>query len=530
MRRLITILVTVLMLTSVVGGTASAQSLFGQEEQTEEPEVVRYGSDSVPSFVLVYRDGNSGQVESWANSSDRREVHSINNRTNVAVVSTHEWDAMGVSLRNVPVGVGVLDAIMSDPLAETPWVKSIGLNYRLSLAEPIDRPMNESRYEPPSKNFGYSNYDVPTKGIAFDSDANETNMDDSRRALGVDNTTATGGSDTRPFAIVDTGIATADGEVFGNGTVGSSTRVLNASTNTITNETIDRNGTNAVLDGNGHGTWVASAAAANTSNDVQDGVAPDAELLILKALDDEGSGKTVDIVESIRYAADQNASVISMSLGSPVYSDAIADATQYAEEQGSLVVVAAGNSRLTRSPGIGNPADVGGVISVAAVTGEEPNSSKVAYFSQYSGPQASDGNPVNKERVDIAAPGFKTTALVVTDGGIVTNETLSGTSMATPMVGAGAYIVRSQNQDMDVSESRNRVLRGARAIPNAGHKDVGNGMFALDNSLSDEEGTDQMSNRTDAAQSRDLVYDDVSDSFLPFDSFSLPVVGATAAT
>ena len=509
MKRVLTLLVAALLVTSAAGPASAA--LF-TDSQDDDPPVITYGSEGHPSYVLTFSNGSYGDLTRWANNSELRAVQSVDNQTNVAVVSTPKWDATGISFTAIPASSASVSTYASGVRLESvSWVESMGINYRLSL-NPVENPVNASDYTPPEKLFGVGSYDMPTDGIAFDGEANQTTMQESRAALGGDNTTASSNGYSRPLAIIDTGVNTANGAVFGNGTSGSPIRVSHASKNAIENTTVSESGLSTISDGNSHGTWVASAAAANTSNDVHDGVAPDAQLLIMKALADDGSGSTADIARSIRYAADQNASVISMSLGSPLYSEALADAVTYAADQDSLVIVAAGNSRLTRSPGIGSPADTESVIAVGATTGDEPMNAESAYFSQYTGAQASDGELGNDETVDVAAPGMNTTARVVTESGVITNETLSGTSMATPMVAAGAYVARATNQDWSVSEARSAVEAATRPVPAAGTREVGGGMFAADYAVAGESGASQSDRMTDAAVTRNEVYGHVGGS------------------
>ena len=104
-------------------------------------------------------------------------------------------------------------------------------------------------------------------------------------------------------------------------------------------------------DENGHGTHVAGISAAVTNNGIGvAGVAPDAQIMPVRVLDEEGSGSIDDIAAGIRFAADNGAQVINLSLGElpvvgqlePINED-IEAAVTHAWEQGSLVVAAAGN-------------------------------------------------------------------------------------------------------------------------------------------------------------------------------------------
>jgi subtilisin len=74
------------------------------------------------------------------------------------------------------------------------------------------------------------------------------------------------------------------------------------------------------------------------------GVAPEAELINVKVLSDQGSGSSTGIAQGIRWAVDEGATIISMSLGSSSPHRPTQEAMQYAAERGVTVVSAAGNS------------------------------------------------------------------------------------------------------------------------------------------------------------------------------------------
>lgn len=106
----------------------------------------------------------------------------------------------------------------------------------------------------------------------------------------------------------------------------------------------------------GHGTMVAGVAVATADNDIGvAGVAPDARLLPVRVLDAEGRGTSRDVDRGIRWAVDNGATVINLSLESATSGDgdsllggvtvaAPAEAVQYAWDNGVVVVAAAGNS------------------------------------------------------------------------------------------------------------------------------------------------------------------------------------------
>ena len=117
----------------------------------------------------------------------------------------------------------------------------------------------------------------------------------------------------------------------------------------------------------GHGTMVAGLVHL---------IAPSAQIMPLKAFHADGSANLSDIVRAIRYAADNGASVISMSFDMPVLSPELQSAVTYAESKGAILVAAAGNEGKSESV---YPAALSGVIGVGSVNFEDRRSP----FSNY---------------------------------------------------------------------------------------------------------------------------------------------------
>ncbi len=176
---------------------------------------------------------------------------------------------------------------------------------------------------------------------------------------------------------------------------------------------------------NGHGTHVAGIVGATGVNNSAKGVAYDVSYLIDKVLDQSGSGYLSGVIDGIQWAVDNNAQVISMSLGTNGYYDQSADhcdswypsmttAVDNAVASGVTVVAAAGNSGAS---GVGLPACISNTIAVAAVDDNDD----IAYFSSIGGAVRHHG---------ISAPGVAIYSSLPGN----TYASWSGTSMATPVV------------------------------------------------------------------------------------------------
>ena len=94
---------------------------------------------------------------------------------------------------------------------------------------------------------------------------------------------------------------------------------------------------------NGHGTHVAGLIASHPYLSFNGGIAPDAKLLICKALGENGSGSFDAIINSINYAVDQKVDVINMSLGGGVDVPELHTAIKRAVDNNIIVCCASGN-------------------------------------------------------------------------------------------------------------------------------------------------------------------------------------------
>jgi subtilisin family serine protease len=185
------------------------------------------------------------------------------------------------------------------------------------------------------------------------------------------------------------------------------------------------NGDNIPQDDQTHGSHVGGIAAAQTNNTIGiAGVSWEAQLMVLKALDNLGDGSWADVAEAVLYAADNGAKVINMSFGDEDSSETIKLAIEYALSQGCLLVAAAGNG----GSSVLYPAAEPGVIAVAAT-----NNLDLPWSSTNRGPE-----------VDIAAPGVA----IFSTNAAGSYTVLTGTSMSTPHVSGVASLLWSVRPEL----------------------------------------------------------------------------------
>ena len=172
-----------------------------------------------------------------------------------------------------------------------------------------------------------------------------------------------------------------------------------------------------------HGTHVAGIIGAVTDN--AHGIAgiAQASLMAVKVMNDSGEGTDSMVASGIRWAVDNGADIVTMSLGVDGASTILGNAINYASTHGVVAVAASGNSGTSY---ISYPAAYPSVISVGAVD----SSMDRASFSNF-------GNDL-----DIMAPGVM---VYSTRGGGDTYQSLSGTSTAAPFVAGVAALMLSQN-------------------------------------------------------------------------------------
>jgi subtilisin family serine protease len=242
------------------------------------------------------------------------------------------------------------------------------------------------------------------------------------------------------IGLVDTGVDLQQQDLQGQ---------ILATTNCIGANANPANCSGSGMDDNGHGTHVAGIMV-GTGDGGQGtyGVAPNAKLVVAKALDSTGAGADADVQAGIMWVVQHGARIVNLSLGDgstlPLglgstggITAALTAGIDYAWQNGAIPVLAAGNN----GSGLGSSLLLGSLLGSTAAFGtlpavivgaSTPTGAVASYSSQLTNDQwailapggANDGNPAD----DVLST-YWTPSNPVSD-----YTTLAGTSMATPHV------------------------------------------------------------------------------------------------
>jgi subtilisin family serine protease len=165
------------------------------------------------------------------------------------------------------------------------------------------------------------------------------------------------------------------------------------------------------------------------------------------------------------WASDHAARVVNLSLGGPTSSRLLSDAVRYATAHGALVVAAAGNE----SGAVGYPARIATVLGVGAV---DSSLARAAFSNTGAG-------------LDIMGPGVGIVQQTLgASADSYVDESLSGTSMATPFVAAAAALVLAVKPKSTPARVARLLERTAQDLGAAGRDgETGYGLVRADRAV-----------------------------------------------
>ena len=227
-------------------------------------------------------------------------------------------------------------------------------------------------------------------------------------------------------------------------------------------------GNNLPADLDGHGTHVAGTIGASSNNNVGiTGIAWGSPLMAIKVLPSEEEridtpGEANAIAYGIRYAADNGAKIINLSLGSDTDDLVLKEAVIYAASKGALLITAAGNDNKSDEKSIGWPSNYNKIVPSNLINiGSTNELGLKSGFSNFG------------DSVDLLAPGGKgdpderpngsAADIYSTEKG--TYQYSFGTSMATPVVSGSAALVWALNPAWNAETVIKILIESARVTP-----------------------------------------------------------------
>ena len=224
---------------------------------------------------------------------------------------------------------------------------------------------------------------------------------------------------------------------------------------------------------NRHGTHVTGTIVADQDLGPVAGIAPRAKVIPAQFIGNDGGGSIGDAIIALNYVADRGAKIINMSWGldACVAVPSLKSTLQQLNNRGILLVTAAGNGN---SRGIGINMDVTPAypsaynflnqINVAAST----SSNFLIGFSNF-----------GRRTVHVAAPGVGIYSTV--PGNQI--ETMSGTSMAAPMVSGAAALLWGAVPSATADEIKKSILQSVDRNPAASLEVSSSGVINVESAL-----------------------------------------------
>ena len=357
------------------------------------------------------------------------------------------------------------------------------------------------------KGVRFVSFDRETKGFGHVS--RTTGTDEVRAAAG----TTTSGLDGAGIgiAVLDSGIDTGHVSFLGPN---NSSRVVVSR---------DFTGERRTDDPNGHGTHVASIAAGNgrVARGEYVGVAPNADIINLRVLTSQGTGRVSYILAALEWVyqnrAAYNIRVVNMSLGTDAVesyrNDPVCKAVRKLVDAGLVVVAAAGNNGkdgagqklygAIHSPGT-EPSAV--TVGAANTFGTDARSDDAVASYSSRGPTRGGWTDLlgvrrhdNLVKPDLVAPGNKLIYAASEDNYLITKYPeldagvsradarrmmyLNGTSMATPAVAGAAALILQANPTLTPNLVKTILMYTAQQLPGANLLEQGAGELNVEGAV-----------------------------------------------
>ena len=218
---------------------------------------------------------------------------------------------------------------------------------------------------------------------------------------------------------------------------------------------------NIPYDDNGHGTFVAGVLGGNGFGSAGKycGIAPECDLIILKALNFDGQTQAFKVLDAMQWIYENksvyNIGVVCMSFGSTplAKNDPLSIGANSLWDSGITVVVAVGND----GPKVGSVKSPGSSPKIITVgcADTRTNEIKIADFS-------SRGPIFEIAKPDLVAPGVNITSLA-NNTSLYTQMT--GSSVSTPFVAGAVALLLQQNPDLTPNQIKAQFMNSTIKLP-----------------------------------------------------------------
>lgn len=247
-----------------------------------------------------------------------------------------------------------------------------------------------------------------------------------------------------------------------------------------------KNSENDNVLGISHGTIVAGIIAAKGNNNVGiSGLSWHSRIMSLRVLDQNGIGRTSDVVKAIDYAVDNGANIINLSFAGIGHSELIKEAIYRAYSYGVIVVAPAGNIYS------GDPFDLDDTNFTPICADKDTNRRMViGVASTDTLDQKTSFSNYGSKCVDISAPGTGFYAPLYQDSGLGLIEKyggpFSGTSLSAPLITGSLALIKSYNYHLSNDDIIEILFASSRNIDdlNPQYKNkLGRGIVDLNKAL-----------------------------------------------
>jgi subtilisin family serine protease len=221
------------------------------------------------------------------------------------------------------------------------------------------------------------------------------------------------------------------------------------------------------MDDNGHGTACAGIAAANGNNQIGiAGVNWHCKIMPVKVVNAAGKGFSYQIANGVKYAADNGAKILSLSLGSAAHSTTLKNALDYAYAKGCVIFCSMGNGNSGETQ---YPAGYENTIAIGAMSPcdnrKDPTTCDAEHWwgSNYG------------QHIELMAPGVRIyTTDIMGDKGFSDGDesgyyaTFNGTSAAAPFAAGVASLIIANRPDFTNKDIRQLMRETAVDMENIG--------------------------------------------------------------